>query len=273
MSNLIKSSQYVPKEEFVKLNLHRHYAAQRGEAESEEEFRVPSVDQQTVQLKDEMIKDAAEFADLQIREAADQAERMLEEAQQQIELWWQERREQDENLVEAVKSQGFREGYEEGRIQAEAELAVKIEQTAEEAGTLIQEATRSKEDIIQEAEPFLVDLSLAIAEKIVDRKLAEDEALALELIRKTLARKREQGTIALCIAPSQYALVNSAREELAMSIDSQAELQILPDATVKDRGCVIRSNFGSVDARIDTQLAEIKRELLRLALHDDMPGS
>ena len=53
------------------------------------------------------------------------------------------------------------------------------------------------------------------------------------------------------------------------AIDSQAELQIVPDSTVKDYGCVIRSSFGSIDARIDTQLSEIKRELIQLAHHSD----
>ncbi|GGN90463.1 FliH/SctL family protein [Saccharibacillus kuerlensis] len=269
MSNLIKSSQYVPKEEFVKLDLHRHYAAKQEHSDEDREPGLPVADQQTVMLKDEMIRDAQEFAELQIREAAEQSERMLVEAQQQIEIWWQERREQDEHLVEAIKSQGFREGYEEGKIQAEAEILIRMQQAAEESQALIQEAVRTKEEIIQEAEPFLVELSSAIAEKVIDRKLGDDEELTLSLIRKTLLRKREQGTIALCVAPSQFSLINSAREELAMSIDSQAELQILPDATVQDRGCVIRSNFGSVDARIDTQLAEIKRELLRLARHEE----
>lgn len=273
LSNLIKSSQYVPKEDFVKLDLHRHYASKQEAASGEEEPRVPLADQQTIVLKDEMIRDAKEFAEFQIRESAEQAERMLTEAQQQIEVWWQEKREQDEHLVEAVKSQGFREGYEEGRLQAEAELAIQIQEAAEEAQALIQEAVRTKEEIIQEAEPFLVSLSSAIAEKVIDRKLEEDEELTLSLIRQMLLRKREQGTITLCVAPSQFALINSAREELAMSIDSQAELQILPDSTVKDRGCVVRSNFGSVDARIDTQLAEIKRELLRMALHEEEAGS
>lgn len=273
MSNLIKSSQYVPKEDFVKLDLHRHYASQQPHNEGEEVSPLPVADQHTVILKDEMIRDAKEFAELQIRDAAQQAEQMLAEAQQHIEMWWQERREQDEHLVEAVKTQAFREGYEEGKAQAEAELAVRMQEASEEAQALIQEAIQSKGDIIQEAEPFLVELSSAIAEKVIDRKLADDENLTLSLIRQTLSRKREQGTITLCVAPSQFSLINSAREELAMSIDSQAELQILPDATVKDRGCVIRSNFGSVDARIDTQLSEIKRELLRLALHDESIGS
>ncbi|MCQ4087187.1 FliH/SctL family protein [Saccharibacillus sp. JS10] len=273
MSNLIKSSQYVPKEDFVKLDLHRHYASQQPQVEGEEHSHLPVADQQTIILKDEMIRDAKEFAELQIREAAEQAEQMLADAQQQIEFWWQDKREQDEHLVEAVKMQAFREGYEEGKAQAEAELAVRMQEASQEAQALIQEAVQTKSDIIQEAEPFLVELSSAIAEKVIDRKLAEDEELTISLIRQTLSRKREQGTITLCVAPSQFSLINSAREELAMSIDSQAELQILPDSTVKDRGCVIRSNFGSVDARIDTQLTEIKRELLRLALHEESSGS
>jgi len=91
----------------------------------------------------------------------------------------------------------------------------------------------------------------------------------MDLIRKNLARKREQGLISLCVSPAQFAFVNAAREELSLAVDSQAELQILPDSTVKDQGCVIRSSFGSIDARIDTQLAEIKKELVRIALDTD----
>ncbi|MNI54060.1 flagellar assembly protein H [compost metagenome] len=55
-------------------------------------------------------------------------------------------------------------------------------------------------------------------------------------------------------------------------IDSQAELQILPDPTVQDKGCVIRSSYGSVDARIDTQLVEIKKELLRITQQTEDRG-
>jgi flagellar assembly protein FliH len=47
-------------------------------------------------------------------------------------------------------------------------------------------------------------------------------------------------------------------------MDSQAELQIVPDITVMDFGCVIRSSFGSIDARVDTQLSEIKKALQQI---------
>ncbi|WP_322903906.1 FliH/SctL family protein [Paenibacillus campi] len=278
MSNLIKSSQYIPVEILKKLDLSKDYFKANDLAGTSQHiphivYDQPRVDEQTVLMKEQMLADAREFAERQVREAAEEAERMLQQAQDTIASWWQERREQDEHLIEAVKAEAFQQGFEEGRQRVELELQEHIGQTMEEAQMVLTQAYEAKEQIIQEAEPFLVELSCGIAEKVIDKELGEQPELVVSLIKKTLLRKREQGVITLCVSPSQFDFVHAAREELVLSIDSQAELQILPDATVRDRGCVLRSAFGSVDARVDTQLVELKKELLRLALHDEERGN
>ncbi|MET3942831.1 flagellar assembly protein FliH [Paenibacillus sp. PvP094] len=275
MSNLIKSFQYVPVDDRKRLENHHHYGGPETEGTDSEvegaetEALQARVDEETKRLTAEMLEDAKEFAEKQVREASEEAERMLKEAREQIDTWWQEQRQQDEHLIEAMRSQGFQQGFDEGKVQAELDLQVQIEQMMKEAQEVLQEAYVAKDQIIQEAEPFLVELACGIAEKVIDKQLTVEPEHTLELIRQNLSRKREQGMIALCVAPEQFAFVQAAREELSLSIDSQAELQILPDATVKDKGCVIRSSFGSVDARIDTQLSEIKKELIRIALEDE----
>lgn len=277
MSNLIKVSQYVPVDILKQLNLAKTYEAseeQRSDDDmatvQEEVFSVQ--DAAAEEARKQMLADAKAFAESQVKAASDQAEQMLAEARQQIEAWWSERREQDEHLVEAMKSEAFNEGFEEGRVQAEQTLKIKIDEMMSEASAVLQQAYIEKERIIQEAEPFLVELSCAIAEKIIDRQLELKPEYSVELIKKSLSRKREQGVLTLCVSPSQFAFVQAAREELSLVIDSQAELQILPDASVQDRGCVIRSSFGSVDARIDTQLSEIKKELLRISRQTEERG-
>jgi flagellar assembly protein FliH len=217
----------------------------------------------------QMLKDAQEFAEEQVRNASLEAEQIVESSKAEAEEWWKERREQDEHLVEAIKAEAYQQGYQEGVSQAEQEMKLKISAMMDEARAVLTEAYKARDVIIQEAEPFLVELSCDIAEKIVDRQLTVEPQFAMDLIRKNLARKREQGLISLCVSPAQFAFVNAAREELSLAVDSQAELQILPDSTVKDQGCVIRSSFGSIDARIDTQLSEIKKELVRIALDTD----
>lgn len=278
LSNLIKVSQYVPVDILKQLNLAKTYETHGEErsdealqADSREEVRSPQ-DTAAEEARQQMLTDAKEFAESQVRAASEQAEQMLAEAREQIEAWWNERREQDEHLVEAVKSEAFNEGFEEGREQAEQALEARIQEMMNEASAVLEQAYVEKERIVQEAEPFLVELSCAIAEKIIDRQLDLNPDYAMELIKKSLARKREQGVLTLCVSPSQFSFLQAAREELSLVIDSQAELQILPDPTVQDRGCVIRSSFGSVDARIDTQLSEIKKELLRISRQTEERG-
>ncbi|AIQ64453.1 flagellar biosynthesis protein [Paenibacillus stellifer] len=274
MSKLIKHSQYVPVDVLKRLEIARQHAGIQEEEnlQSENHASAAFVDpayEATEQSRRQILHDAKEFAEGQVRDASMEAERIIEAARAEAEEWWQSRRDQDENLVEAVKAEAFSKGYEEGLLEAEKEMREKLAIVMEEAQAVLTEAYKARDLIIQEAEPFLVELSCDIAEKIVEKQLTIEPAFTVELIKRNLARKREQGIISLCVAPSQFAFVNAAREELTLAIDSQAELQILPDSTVKDHGCVIRSSFGSVDARIDTQLQEIKKELIRVALDNE----
>ncbi|WP_379126524.1 FliH/SctL family protein [Paenibacillus sp. sgz500958] len=274
MSKLIKHSQYVPVEVLKRLEQARNYAGITEEPASVEESLTEThyndpAREEAERFRKQMLRDAQEFAEGQVRDASREAEQILERTRIEAEQWWLERREQDEHLVEAVKSEAYQQGYQEGVSKAEEDMRLKIAEMMEEARAVLSEAYRAREVIIQEAEPFLVELSCDIAEKVVDRQLTVEPSFTVELIKKNLARKREQGVISLCVSPSQFTFVNAAREELTLAIDSQAELQILPDSTVKDHGCVIRSSFGSIDARIDTQLTEIKKELLRIALDTD----
>lgn len=273
LSKLIKHSQYVPVDVLKRLEQARHYAGLTEEpvleeTVSETDYHDPAREEAEVARK-QMLKDAQEFAEEQVRNASLEAEQIVESSKAEAEEWWKERREQDEHLVEAVKAEAYQLGHQEGVSQAEQEMKLKIAAMMDEARAVLTEAYKARDVIIQEAEPFLVELSCDIAEKIVDRQLTVEPQFAMDLIRKNLARKREQGLISLCVSPAQFAFVNAAREELSLAVDSQAELQILPDSTVKDQGCVIRSSFGSIDARIDTQLAEIKKELVRIALDTD----
>jgi len=268
LSNLIKSSYVISLEELKRLEWvkQQHYAAMHQQtAGSEEEDRGP--DEQTVTLKNQILADAEAFAEDKVRQATEEAEQKLRDAAAQIEAWWQERRSQDLEISESARQAGYEQGYAEGSAQGEQEVRQLWESRMQEAKSLLEQSYLMKEQIIQEAEPFLVELSTAIAEKVIAKQVEAAPELAIELAKRSLARRREQGVIALCVAPQQLAFVQAAREELSLAIDSQAELQILPDATVRDHGCVIRSSFGSIDARIDTQLEEIKRELIQISLH------
>lgn len=270
LSNVIKPHYYTTLDEFktiesLRIPLHPAGAdAQDGLTEEERQEL-----NELKAMKDRILQDAAESAEQQLHDALAETNEMREQAQLEIDSWWEERRKLDEQHMEEARLAGFEQGVREGAIQAEAAVREQYAETLQEAQAILEQAYLLKQRIILESEPFLIELSSAIAEKIVERQLTLEPSWVVEMTRSVLSRRREKGTITLCVSPAQFAYIQDAREEFMLSIDSQAELQILPDASVTDHGCVIRSAFGSIDARIDTQLTEIKNALQQLALRGE----
>ncbi|TVX97666.1 flagellar assembly protein FliH [Cohnella terricola] len=269
MSNLIKSSHVVSLEDLRRLEfiqkiapMHQNISSSASEREGNQE-----IDVETQSIKERIIAEAERTAEEIVQQAKADAEEIRGAAEREVEAWWQFRREEDGETREEANRQGYDEGYRNGEIQAEEQLVKQYEDKLQEAQAIVKQAYETKEKIITEGESFLVELSVAVAEKIVQQKLAKAPEMSMKLFENALARRKEQGVIVLCVAPSQFAFVQAAKDELSLVLDAQAELQIVPDASIQEGGCVVRSAFGSIDARIDTQLEEIREQLLKVAAH------
>ncbi|NQX65760.1 flagellar assembly protein FliH [Paenibacillus alba] len=269
MSNIIKSFAYFPLDDkklvetILPLQFMQNEGSNELTAEQQQEIT------EATSMKDQILQDAEAFANEQIHQAMQETTALREQTSEEINHWWEARRAQDEEHIAVSKQAGYEEGYQQGMAQAEEVLRQEYGEMLAEAKAILEQSYKLKQQIIQESEPFLIELSTSIAEKVIGRQLTLNPEWVIDLIQTVLSRRREKGIIALCVAPSQFAYIQDAREELLTSIDSQAELQIIPDSTVQDRGCVIRSSFGSIDARIDTQLKEIKSALQQLATQSE----
>lgn len=269
MSRVIKPQFYITLDDRKEINVsplslphHMQHETHVQPVTDEEEAEL----RQLLQMKDRILLDAENVAEEQIRQALEDAEELRASAQQEIEGWWEERRSQDRQAMEEARQGGFEQGFQEGQEQAEVKVLEQYDQLLGDARTVLEQAYELKRQIIQESEPFLVELATAIAGKIIQQELSVNPQWVIEMTKGVLARKREKGTITLCVSPKQFAYIRDARDELKLSVDSQAELEILPDSTIDDYGCVVRTAFGSIDARVDTQLKEIKLALQQLSM-------
>ncbi|MGG1520111.1 FliH/SctL family protein [Paenibacillus oryzisoli] len=271
MSNVIKSFAYFPVDETKVVETAAVFKHLTENLTPEDPW-TPEMHQEisdATTLKNQILEDAEAFANEQIQQAMQECAALREQTQEEMSKWWDTRRTEDAAITDAAREAGFAEGYQTGMVQAETSVKQAYADMLAEASSILEQSYQLKQQIIQESEPFLIELSTSIAEKIVGRQLSLEPAWVIELIQSVLMRRREKGIITLCVSPSQFAYIQDAREELLTSIDSQAELEIIPDSTVQDHGCVIRSSFGSIDARIDTQLKEIKTALQQLATQSE----
>ncbi|QRG65497.1 FliH/SctL family protein [Brevibacillus choshinensis] len=269
LSRIIKASFYQPSDDSVLLAVTPSPLKTEVDPERlQENQKILSAAESEAQI---IIQDAEETAQKILQQAVEQAEQAKQNALLEIENWWEQKRMDAAALFQEVHEQAGREGHEAG-YEAGKQLAYEEETGAiKKAKKLLEDAFLQKKQILAEAEPFLVELSTEIAKKVITTELQHSPEHVLEIAKKVMRRSRVHGHITVCVNHKHYDYVQDHRAQLLELLDGQAELSIYPDYTVQDGGCVVRTPLGSVDARVDTQLSEIKQALLEIARGSEAP--
>lgn len=277
LSNLIKSNFYLSQEDIktieanklIKNNIQKFSIESTDEDQQKSQQDIISELEEVQILKNQMVQDAELAAEQIIIHAKQEVEKLNNQALSEIETWWDERRQQDQEIIEQSRQIGHQTGFEEGTIAAEIQVNESYTGMIIEAQNILEQSYDMHRKTILDAEIFLLEMSCGIAEKIISKKLDQSTDWIVDMVKHALQRSSEKGTIAICVAPAQFAYIQSVREELSYTIDPQVELHIYPDASIKDYGCVIKTSFGTIDARVETQLTEIKQALLDIARRGD----
>jgi flagellar assembly protein FliH len=271
LSNLIKSNYYLPQDDLItieaqklKLATPKSPVEALDSDEQSDELLIKELNEAQKE-RDELLQAAEAAAEQIIIQAKEEAEQLRDQALLDIEAWWDERRQQDQETLEESRQNGYQIGLEEGAVTAQLQVNESYTGMIIEAQNILEQSYETNRKTILHAEMFLLELSCGIAEKIILQKLDQSSDWIIDIVKQALQRSSEKGTIAICVAPAQFAYIQSVREELTHSIDPQVELHIYPDASIKDAGCVIKTSFGTIDARVETQLTEIKQALLDIA--------
>jgi flagellar assembly protein FliH len=123
---------------------------------------------------------------------------------------------------------------------------------------LIEMARAERHKIIESAEPELVRLSVAIAERILHAHIAVEPAAVLEIARAAISRIVDRETITVRVNPADLELMREHRDHL-MSMNDVDNMRLIEDQRVDRGGVVLETQAGTVDAKLTTQLREVRR--------------
>lgn len=212
---------------------------------------------QRQQLLEEISELESRREQLQAQLVSDQ-----ENAQQEISDWWQDKQQEAQQFAEKLgkeaEQQGFQAGFVQGLQQAEQDSSEK----RTEMTHLLEMAYAEKANIIQQAEPFLLSLSVTIAEKVIHNELQQDTQQLIHIIQQALKQVEESEDVTMQVSPEDYPVIIPFLEELKTYIKADSELKLIPVANLTPGGCRIHTASGSYDAMVDNQLEEIKNKLL-----------
>ena len=198
-------------------------------------------------------------------EAKEKAEEIKEEARAEAEKIKQEAEEEAREIIEARESEvdkarqeGYEDGYEDGQEQAREDTAEMIARGEE----ILDEARRERESYLLDHRNELVRLATRMAEKIVRKTVEVDEEVAERVVKEALEEISEAKEISLVLHPDDYKLVRDVVEAEKEDHPSLTEITLVEDSRLEPGGCLIRTDFGDLDASVQGQLAHLSDQLL-----------
>lgn len=139
----------------------------------------------------------------------------------------------------------------------ESEVAAQADQIRLQLTQTIEQVSALSETISARHEKDLVELALQIAKKIVGREVTIDREIAFALVKVSLAKLHNRAVAEVHLNPDDLAFVETHRERL----DFRGSLLLVEDKSVSHGGCLIHTESGEIDARIESQFDEIAHGL------------
>ena len=214
------------------------------------EVVIPSARPQAIE-EPETSREQGVYSEQVLEEAKKKAAGLLEEARAAIER-------ERSAAIKTACDEGFKKGYEEGMRRGLDMLADLIKKAEE----LVGEMSRARQQALQELEPEIVSLACDVAGKIVKKSVEIDPETVLRVTKEAILNAGSEPPVSLRVNPGDLEVISQRLNQLRELCGHDICLQ--GDDGVSKGGCIVESPAGSVDGTIETQLANIKEQLMEI---------
>jgi flagellar assembly protein FliH len=195
------------------------------------------------------------------KNAEAEAERIISEAQQKA----GETAEASRTAFEEERKKAEDEGREAGREEGYAEGKAEVERLIERTHTVLERAQDKRADILTETEQQVIDLVLLMSRKVIKVISESQRAVVVSNVVQALRKVKARGNILIRVNLLDVKLATEHIKNFIQMVEGAKGIQVVEDSTVDPGGCVIETDFGEIDARISSQLAELEDKILAMS--------
>lgn len=146
--------------------------------------------------------------------------------------------------------------FEEKRRALEAPARAAAQQCLDLARDLLVQ----RQALLREAAGTVVDFSLQVAHRVLRREIEIDSDAVVPTVRELLRRAANATSLTVRLSPRDYAHLSAHLDRVPEAAGLEG-LRLRTDSSVQPGGCVLETEDGSLDARLETQMERITRAL------------
>ena len=165
--------------------------------------------------------------------------------------------EKQKELLETVSRESYQKGWDEAVKKMQDETQKNIELICQDLQKAIEDLKQERNTIWDQCEKEIVKLVLVIAEKTVCHEVSKDSGEIIEKV-VTEAVNKVKGKKILRLHLSPVDIEDFKRREIAEFINGKEDYEVISDTDISSGGCKLVTDYGSIDARLETRWSEIE---------------
>ncbi len=152
----------------------------------------------------------------------------------------------------SIREQAVREGHKIGLENAQQDIQSLL--------NAIQSFFDYKDKMFEMIAPHILDVSVEIAKKIINKEIEQDKTALLSLIKSALGDTfKSENRITVKVMPQDVVTVKENLPEFLSSDSYEAKIKVVGDDNISSGGAIIITENGIIDATIDTGLSILEQ--------------
>lgn len=200
-----------------------------------------------------------------LERARNQAREILDEAREEADLTLSKAREEAQQLREKSYQEGYQEGLETARQAMQAEL----DQTHQQCQQMLEEARNTKLAMFRSSEADMIKLCLAVAKRVVAAEVSTNQQVVSAILQEALSYIDQPENLTLYVNQKDLETILELMQTHNFSdIGNKANFQVQADNRISPGGLRLESDSGTVDARLETRLANVEKAFQEVLLDE-----
>ncbi len=154
-------------------------------------------------------------------------------------------------IKETARTEGFNEGYKEGFLKGEEFARGEFAPFLETLHHSIDNLSTFRKNLFAKVEREMLEMTVDLAKKIVHHELSTREDSIQDIIHLAVQSVLDRESLTLRINPAEKIYAETYRPEIQRYFGDVKNLVIQPDPNIERGGCVVETNFGTIDARLE----------------------
>ncbi|MDD2715502.1 MAG: FliH/SctL family protein [Candidatus Wallbacteria bacterium] len=209
----------------------------------------------------EIVTKARQFAEEQLKNSDALRKKASEESTILI-------KQSSDEAQKKAYADGLLKGQEEGYQEGIAKTAALIE----EAGKLLESINNSRDQIIFSLKDDLCRLITSYVRRIIKIELKLQPEIIISNISAALAKTNSKENITVILSEEDYDLILNHSEKLRKIVKGILNIKYLKEPNLKSGGCIVETDYGSIDATIEGQFHELQKTIYKALDKDIAPA-